>query len=74
MKIHLYTLGVRKHRKLSVANVSLAKSGRQVSVEATEVLYEPNSVSCEANQALRKPKLALREPITVQTGTKLAPR
>jgi len=34
--------------------------------ETTEVLHEPNSASCEANQALR-------EPITVLAGTKLAP-
>ena len=61
-------LRVRKHRKVSIANVSLATSEKQVSVETTEVLHEPNSASCEANQALRKPKLALREPIIAQLG------
>ena len=62
---------MRKHKKVSVANVSLA-TWKQV--KATEVFYEPNSASCEANQALRKPKLALVEAITVLTGAKLAPR
>jgi len=37
-------LCVRKHRKVSVASVFLAKSGKQVSVEATEVLHKPNSI------------------------------
>jgi len=67
-------LHVHKHRKVSVAKVPLATSGKQVSVETTEVLFEPNSASCEAKQAPCESKLALREPATVPTGTKLAPR
>ena len=59
-------LRVRKHRKVSVASVPLAIFGKQVSDETIEVLYKPNSTSCEANQALC-------EPITVPAGTKLAP-
>ena len=63
-------LRVRKHRKVTVANVLLATSEKQVSIEATEILHEPNSASSEANKALRKPNLALHEPITVPTWTK----
>jgi len=40
---------------------------KQVSVETIKIPCEPNTASCEARQALR-------EPITVPTGTKLAPR
>jgi len=42
-------LHVRKHRKVSVASVLLATSGKQVSVETIEVLHELNSASCDAN-------------------------
>ena len=59
-------LHVRKHRKASVAKVPLAPSENQVSVETIKVPCEPNTASCEARQALR-------EPITVPSGTKLAP-
>ena len=58
-------LRVCKRRKVSVASVPMATSGKQVSDKTTEVLNEPNSTSCEANQALR-------EPITIPTGIKLA--
>ena len=60
-------LHLRQNRKISVAKVFLATSGKQVSIETTEVLRELNTTS-------RKAKRALREPITVLTGTKLAPR
>jgi len=42
-------LRVCKHGKASVASVLLATSAKQVSVETTEILHEPNSASCEAN-------------------------
>jgi len=42
-------LRVCKHRKVNVASVPMATSGKQVSDETTEILHEPNSVLCEAN-------------------------
>jgi len=67
-------LHARKHRKVSVARAPLAISGKQVSVETTEVPCEPNIASREAKQAPREPKQALCETITVSTETKLASR
>ena len=49
-------LHVRKQKKVSVAKVPLATSGKQVSVETIKVPCEPSTVSCEARQALREPK------------------
>ena len=66
-------LHVHKHRKVSVAKVPLATSGK-VSVETIKVLCEPNTASCKARQAPHEPKQAPRGPVIVPTGTKLALR
>ena len=65
---------MRKHRKVTVAKVSLVTSGKQISVETIKVPCKPNTASCEAKHALREPKQPPHEPITVPTGIKLAPR
>jgi len=49
-------LHVRKHRKVSIAKVSLAISEKQVSVKTNKVPYEANTASCEVKQALGEPK------------------
>jgi len=52
----------------------LTTFGKQISAETIKVFCEPNTASCGARQALRESKQAPCEPITVSTGTKLAPR
>jgi len=55
-------LHVHKHRKASVARAPLATSEKQVSVETTKVLCEPNTTLRETIQDLCEPKQAPREP------------
>jgi len=57
-------LHVRKQRKVSVAKAPLATSWKQVFVETTKILCDPNIASREVKQALH-------EPITVSTESKL---